>query len=419
MLRSNILKPDEVRAKLAFLINPKQNLFANLNSFFNRPKCLDDLTRIMKVCGGTETRYQITAVGLSHLIEYCLKYDLPNDSRLLKSFIFIIFSIFDKVDSRSQGNIMKFEEFYDYINNELSDNVDLTACENDGSKIIKISFLTTTYVCEQVNTKTVADQVLAKLGQYLISDQFGYFKSKIGLNGNEKYDAIAIMNVKQDESCHVDLFRNKYSIVPAYYKQLVAEVRALRRIKSVGNTNGVRFRGITKFGFIKPLTDIQRFKKTALNVALIDTNSKYFTTNAGKLYYAYDQCTLSYMDDIEISTNRVCRELMDVNALVTCKLLHNYGLGTKCKNTKCNVIGHISPVIQAALAKRYTSALKDIISDETSDDFDDGTQQVETNTPVAKQMTLSSDDRMVKGDNNYAYMSVKDQSKAGSQSLLD
>nr|WFJ61578.1 VP6 [Kadipiro virus] len=414
--KSHFLKPDEVRAKLAFLINPKQSLFANLNSFFNKQKCLDDLTRILKVCGGTETRYQITAIGLSHLIEYCLKYELPNDARLLKSFIFIIFSVFDKVDSRSQGNVMKFDEVYDYINSELAENVDLTACEIDGSKVIKISFLTTTYVCEQVNTKLIADQVLAKLGQYLISDQFGYFKAKIGVNGNEKYDAIAIMNVKQDESCHVDLFRNKYSIIPAYYKQLVAEVRALRKIKSTGHPNGVKFRGITKFGFVKPLTDMQRFKKTALNVALMDSNSKYFTTNAGKLYYSYDQCVLSYMDDIEISANRVCRELMDINALVAHKLLHNYGLGTKCKNAKCNIVGHISPTIQSALAKRYTGAFKDIVLDETLDDVDDG---VDTNVVInehTKDVSLSSDARMVKGDNNYMYMSAKDKSRATTSS---
>jgi VP5 protein len=68
------------------LIGVRPDAFVNLTKFYNEK--LANLERIIQLFDGPSTKYHITEVGLSQLINYCLIYELPDDDIVLKIIFF-------------------------------------------------------------------------------------------------------------------------------------------------------------------------------------------------------------------------------------------------------------------------------------------------------------------------------------------
>lgn len=184
---------DEIIKRNAHLINPRPELFCNLKSFLNG--YIEKFSRIITTYGGATSSYLITDVGFSHLINYCLKNDLPVKDDDLRSLCFIVLQIFDPKSIRRGGAQLMFDQFIKYFEGITSTNdklVGIIIANILNHLTIKIDFSTITYIVKYQGCINVRNEILTKFSHQLSGDQIGAFS---GGDAN-KYDAVSFMSMR-------------------------------------------------------------------------------------------------------------------------------------------------------------------------------------------------------------------------------
>lgn len=401
-----ILSYDDLMKKIGYMIYADQNLFINLKASMNNPSFIEKLKRIIVLHGGINSRMRITMQGFSHLIEFCRTFDLPKDDEILRLLSFMVFEIYSKKASNIEGNVVKFSKLHDYIKQaDYSDS--LCSKEIKGIAFIVVNLRCASYICKHIDALKLRDEVYEVKGQRLISNQFGYFKTQ----RDGCFDAIAVMHCVTAGQYIVDFARMKISIGKDLYRQLLAEVNCISKVKRKlddPNSNAkVVFQGITKYGFIKPASDDKMYKLNKLQAALHEVNKRIFTNAGPKLLYNYDKCLTDYIDVSKTNT-RSCRELMNMSAIIEHRLLHYFNLGTKCRSPNCTRTGILTDAAIEALLGRADVKLDEVmkLQAEVEDDVDDGAESLHSERTEQERLIQS---------NSYTYVSSSDKGSTSSK----
>jgi len=104
--KSLIAVYNDLVKECGYAIRARPDLYTNLKKFLTQ--CNDDFKRILGLFGGAVSPYQITDIGFSHMIEYCIRLNLPETDSATKALCFGVFQIHDAKNIRKGGALEKF-----------------------------------------------------------------------------------------------------------------------------------------------------------------------------------------------------------------------------------------------------------------------------------------------------------------------
>lgn len=220
--RAFLLDVDDIRKRNGHLLNPRPELFSNLGSFVSG--CSAKFQKILNLYGAGGSEYVITDIGFSHLINYCIKYDLPDDNEVIKALCFVIFQIFKPKEIKRGGVWALFDRFVKYMkgNEQLIKN-SVKGLNVNNHAVIRVEFATLTYIVKYQGCVDVKKEVEVKCLQRLIGDQIGSFK---GID-SKLYDAVSFMSIKIKINSTLVYNNIVVDVGYGFYKQLLAEVNVL------------------------------------------------------------------------------------------------------------------------------------------------------------------------------------------------
>lgn len=352
--KASIADYDELTKNCGYAVRARPELYPNLKQFLVKRN--NEFKRIISLFGGAVSDYQITDVGFSHLIEFCLKMELPESDDDLKSLSFVVFQIYEPRQVRKGGAIEIFKSVVAYLSKiEADDDADylkikpvkLLNVKEIGS-VIKIDFKTLTYVVEQKHGLKYKKQLINK-GIYTESDQIGCFRER-----DSGFDALCFMSTKQRIKSVLTIFGVSVDVGAGFYRQLFAEVNTLIKIKR-GSNKRVVMHANANYGFVKPISEDMRMGSNQVSWVLHQSNlivfSDYYIDGVKKLKYMYHNCALSVLQvpDAHV-TSTFCTTIDNMSRLVEHKLLHFAGIGEKC--SECGAIGSLDDVIKRKLPSK-------------------------------------------------------------------
>lgn len=105
--KSLIAEYDDLVKECGYAIRARPELYINLRRFLDRSN--NDFKRILSLFGGAVSSYQITDIGFSHMIEFCIRTLLPSNDEQLKAVCFAVFQIHDPKTIWKGGALASFE----------------------------------------------------------------------------------------------------------------------------------------------------------------------------------------------------------------------------------------------------------------------------------------------------------------------
>ncbi|AAW29089.1 VP6 [Liao ning virus] len=372
--KTTLLTQAELKKQHRHLLSQQPELFSGLVKLY-----VDNVAkfeRIVRLYGGQGSRHSISSVGFSHLIEYCNNYELPDDDSTLKSICFAIFQIHSN-DLRNGGANALFTIAAEYFNKPevktiVGEHIKIKSCNKVPVAIVNLKALT--QVIPYRGVKALRTKLLETQDDVAL-EHIGSFYNTCKING--EFDAVSFCGLKLRQSCVITVAGHAIDVGPDYYRQMLAEVTALLKLKR--KVGSVVMHGNNQFGFVKPLDASQTQSVTQIRKILNDASRASFiniknAANRDEMVYAYENCLLYYITIPNTGNKSHCIQALNLSGLLEHRLLHYGSLGTKCRDPSCGVIGidrpelysELNRIVENTTIKDRADAMLEINADEVS-----------------------------------------------------
>ncbi|AAQ83567.1 VP6 [Liao ning virus] len=372
--KTTLLTQSELKKQHRHLLSQQPELFSGLAKLYTSN--VSKFERIIRLYGGQGSKHSISSVGFSHLIEYCNNYDLPDDDSTLKAICFTIFQIHSN-ELRNGGANALFTIASEYFNAPavkeiVGEHVKIKSCNKVPVAIVNFKALT--QIIPYRGVKALRTKLLETQDGVAL-EHIGSFYNTCKING--EFDAVSFCGLKLRQSCIVSVAGHAIDVGPDYYRQMLAEVTALLKLKK--KVGSVVMHGNNQFGFVKPLDASQTQNVTQIRKILNDASRVSFinvrnAASRDEMVYAYDPCLLYYITIPNNGNKSHCIQALNLSGLLEHRLLHFGSLGTSCRDPSCRVIGidrpelysELNRIVDNTTIKDRADAMLEINADEMS-----------------------------------------------------